>query len=92
MERALRQTIVVGPLGRVEIPQSDLLPGTTAEIIVLPIGETKDDTSLSKSRAATLSRMQELRNQAVEEGMELWDAERINAEVTRLRGESRRSV
>jgi hypothetical protein len=36
MVAAIRQTVTVGPDGRIEIRSSQLQPGTKAEVIILP--------------------------------------------------------
>lgn len=77
---------MIGPKGRVEIPTTELLPGTRAEILVLPVATELPKALTPEEREATLQRMEELREQAISEGMQLWDVDRINAEVAERRG------
>ena len=84
MEGVLRRTVVIGPEAWVEIPTTELAPGTVVEVLVFPKLEARPPLS-EKERQAALQRAWKLSDQAISNGMEPWSIDRINAEVAQRR-------
>ncbi len=82
--RELRRKVVVGLEGRLEIARTDLVPGTTAEVIVLFADEDREAEIIARKQAF-LEKAWMISDKAIAEGMETWDIDRINQEVAERR-------
>lgn len=60
MVAAIKQIVTVGPEGKIEIPRSNLVPGTQAEITVVPQGANKDEQGEGDEFLANLDKLQKL--------------------------------
>lgn len=81
MERALRQTVVIGPEGRFEGKAPGFPMGATAEIIVLPLEADWEAEEREAERQEWLRKAWAISDRATFDDAEVWDVDRINAEV-----------